>query len=122
MLALRDQTLASVEVARHGQEALDYLFNDANDMPRLVLPDLNLPNIDGLEVLRRIREDERTRLTPVVILTSSDAPDDVAASYRNGANGYVRKPIDFDQFSEVIHELGLYWLVVNQPPPNVRDQ
>ena len=121
VLALRDQTVASVEVARDGQEALDYLFNDANDMPRLVLLDLNLPNIEGLKVLRRIREDERTCLTPVVILTGFNAPNDVAASYRNGANGYVRKPVDFDQFSEVIHQLGLYWLVLNEPPPSVRD-
>ncbi|MGB0098177.1 MAG: response regulator [Solirubrobacteraceae bacterium] len=121
VFALRDQTVASVEVARDGQEALDYLFNDANDMPRLVLLDLNLPNIEGLKVLRRIREDERTCLTPVVILTGFNAPNDVAASYRNGANGYVRKPVDFDQFSEVIHQLGLYWLVLNEPPPSVRD-
>jgi two-component system, response regulator len=119
--ALRMGTSANVEVARDGQEALDYLFNDANDMPRLVLLDLNLPNIDGLKVLRRIREDERTCLTPVVILTGFNAPNDVAASYRHGANGYVRKPIDFDQFAEVIHQLGLYWLVVNEPPPDVRD-
>ncbi len=122
VFALRDQTVASVEVARDGQEALDYLLNEGKDVPRLVLLDIKLPKIDGLEVLRRIREDERTCLTPVVILTSSDAPNDVAASYRNGANSYVRKPVDFDQFSEVIHQLGLYWLVVNEPPPNVRDQ
>ena len=122
MRALRMRTTASVEVARDGQEAFDYLFNDANDMPRLVLLDLKLPNIDGLEVLRRIRADERTCLTPVVILTSSDAPIDVAAGYRHGANSYVRKPLDFNQFAEMIHHLGLYWLVTNEPPPNVRDQ
>jgi CheY-like chemotaxis protein len=122
VLALRMKVAANVEVARDGQEAIDYLVNDGNDLPRLVLLDLKLPRIDGLEVLRRIREDERTRLTPVVILTSSDAPDDIAASYRLGANGYVRKPVDFDEFSEVVHQLGLYWLAVNEPPPNVRDQ
>ena len=119
--ALRMRTTASVEVARDGYEALDHLFNDAEDIPRLVLLDLKLPNIDGFEVLRRIRADERTCLTPVVILTSSDAPVDVAAGYRHGANSYVRKPLDFGQFSEAVHQLGLYWLVVNEPPPNVRD-
>jgi CheY-like chemotaxis protein len=119
--ALRMRTTASVEVARDGYEALDHLFNDAKDIPRLVLLDLKLPNIDGFEVLRRIRADERTCLTPVVILTSSDAPVDVAAGYRHGANSYVRKPLDFGQFSEAVHQLGVYWLVVNEPPPNVRD-
>ena len=120
--ALRMRTTANVEVARDGQEALDYLFNDAKDMPQLVLLDLKLPNVDGLEVLRRIREGGRTCLTPVVILTSSDAPIDVAAGYRHGANGYVRKAVDFDQFSELVHQLGLYWLVLNEPPPSVHDQ
>ena len=120
--ALRMRTTANVEVARDGQEALDYLFNDAKDMPQLVLLDLKLPNVDGLEVLRRIREGGRTCLTPVVILTSSDAPIDVAAGYRHGANSYVRKAVDFDQFSELVHQLGLYWLVLNEPPPSVHDQ
>jgi two-component system, response regulator len=119
--ALRMRTTANVEVARDGQEALDYLVN-ANDVPQLVLLDLKLPNMVGLEVLRRIRADERTRWVPVVILTASSAPADVAAGYRYGANGYVRKPVDFDQFAEVIHHLGAYWLVVNEPPPDVRDQ
>ena len=122
VLALRRETATNVEVARDGQEALDYLFNDAKSMPQLVLLDLKLPKIDGLEVLRRVREDERTCLTPVVILTSSNAPNDVAAGYRLGANSYVRKPVDFDEFAEVIHQLGVYWFVVNEPPPNVLDQ
>ena len=117
VLALRRETATNVEVARDGQEALDYLFNDAKSMPQLVLLDLKLPKIDGLEVLRRVREDERTCLTPVVILTSSNAPNDVDAGYRLGANSYIRKPVDFDEFAEVIHQLGVYWFVVNEPPP-----
>jgi two-component system, response regulator len=120
--ALRMGTTANVEVARDGQAALDYLFDDANDMPRLVLLDLNLPEVDGLKVLRRIREDDRTRLTPVVILTGFSAPIDIVAAYRYGANSYVRKPIDFDRFDEVISQLGLYWLVINEPAPNARDR
>jgi len=120
--AMRMRTTANVEVARDGQEALDYLINDAKDLPRLVLLDLELPDISGIEVLRRIRADERTRLVPVVILTTFSAPNDVAAAYRYGANSYVRKPVDFNEFAEVIHHLGVYWLVVNEPPPNVRDQ
>ena len=117
VLALRRETATNVEVARDGQEALDYLFNDAKSMPQLVLLDLKLPKIDGLDVLRRVREDERTCLTPVVILTSSNAPNDVDAGYRLGANSYIRKPVDFDEFAEVIHQLGVYWFVVNEPPP-----
>jgi two-component system response regulator len=117
VLALRRETATNIEVARDGQEALDYLFNDAKSMPQLVLLDLKLPKMDGLEVLRRVREDERTCLTPVVILTSSNAPNDVTAGYRLGANSYIRKPVDFDEFAGVIHQLGVYWFVVNEPPP-----
>jgi CheY-like chemotaxis protein len=121
-LALRGTIPASLQVARDGQEALDYLFNPANDLPRLVLLDLGLPNIHGLEVLRRIRENERTRLTPVVILTSSTAPDDITTGYRYGANSYVCKPLDFDQFSGLVRQLGSYWLTVNEPLPKTSHQ
>jgi len=120
-VALR-QLPAQVEVARDAREALDYLFGDSHHAPQLVLLDLRLPDSDGLEVLRRIREDERTRLVPVVVLTSSMLPGDVAASYRLGANSFVRKPSDFDRFSERVREIGAYWLGVNEPPSNAGDQ
>ena len=120
--ALRMGAPAHVEVARDGQEALNYLFDDATDLPRLVLLDLTLPTTDGLEVLKRIRAEERTRLIPVVILTSSSAPSDVVAGYRYGANSYVRKPVDFEQFAELIRQLGSYWLVVNECPADSRGQ
>lgn len=113
-----------LSVAEDGQTALDYLFGtgvhanrDTNEQPILILLDLKLPRIDGLEVLRRIRADNRTRRIPVVILTSSSEEQDLAAGYDLGTNSYVRKPVDFHQFSEVVKQLGLYWLVINQPPP-----
>ena len=121
-LALRMGMPANFEVARDGQEALNYLFDDANDLPRLVLLDLRLPSIDGLEVLRRIREHERTCLMPVVILTGSSAPHDIAAGYRHGANSYVCKPVQFDQYAELIRQIGSYRLVVNVPPSNIQHQ
>ncbi len=105
-------------VAHDGQEALDYL-RDAPRLPELVLLDLKLPKIDGLEVLRRLRADERTRLLPVVVLTSSNEERDVATSYALGANSYVRKPVDFKEFTEAARQLGLYWLLLNEPPPAV---
>jgi len=120
-LALRKEVPANLEVARDGREALDYLLNDTNDLPRLVLLDLRLPNVDGLEVLQRIRQHERTCLTPVVILTSSSAPGDVVEAYRNGASSYVHKPVDFDQFAAAVRQIGSYWLRVNEPPSNTRD-
>ena len=111
-------------VARDGAEALDFLFctgayagRDPRDAPQVVLLDLKLPKVDGLEVLRRIRANERTRLLPVVILTSSKEEQDLITSYSLGANSYVRKPVDFNQFVEAVRQLGLYWLVLNEIPP-----
>ena len=119
--ALAKHHLANqVDVARDGAQALDYLFGHANDgrpPPTVVLLDLKLPKVDGLEVLRRIRDDERTRLTPVVILTSSKEQEDVVASYSLGANSYVRKPVKFDDFADAVATLGLFWLIINQAPP-----
>ncbi len=111
-------------VAEDGKEALDYLFGagahagrDVADLPAVVLLDLKLPMIDGLEVLRQIRADERTRRLPVVILTSSKEDRDVAAGYDLGANSYIVKPVDFTQFAESVRHLGLYWMVLNEAPP-----
>ena len=113
-----------VVVARDGREALDYLFGagpyqgrDMGIMPTVILLDLKLPKVDGLEVLRRLRDDERTKFLPVVILTSSTEEQDVINGYKLGANSYIRKPVDFVQFTEAVRELGLYWLVLNEPPP-----
>ena len=111
-----------VLVAHDGAEALDYLLGTGAHAghpisPEVILLDLKLPKIDGLEVLRRIRADERTRLLPVVILTSSREERDVISGYGLGANSYIRKPVDFGQFVEAVRQLGLYWLVLNEPPP-----
>jgi two-component system response regulator len=112
-----------VVVARDGAEALDYLFGtgayagrDTNDTPRIILLDLKLPKLDGLQVLERLRNDERTRLTPVVILTSSKEEHDLISGYKTGANSYVRKPVDFNQFVEAVRHIGLYWLLINEVP------
>ena|ERR1700722_15265912 len=113
-----------VVVARDGVEALEYLFGtgkysgrDTTVIPQVVLLDLKLPKIDGLEVLRRLRGDERTKLLPVVILTSSNEEQDRLTGYDLGANSYVRKPVDFNQFIDAVRELGLYWLILNERPP-----
>ncbi len=124
LLALESSRIANpVAVARDGVEALDYLFGtgtyrgrDTADLPRLVLLDLKLPRIDGLEVLARLRADARTALLPVVILTSSDEESDLLRSYQLHVNSYIRKPVDFVQFNEVVGQLGLYWLVLNRTP------
>lgn len=110
-------------VARDGVEALDYLFGtgtytgrDIEDKPRLILLDLKLPRLDGMDVLRRIRADERVKLIPVVMLTSSTQQEDLIRSYSLGANSYIRKPVDFNQFVQSVQQLGLYWLVLNESP------
>lgn len=109
-------------VAHDGADALDHLFGTGQHVgapvvPEVILLDLKLPKVDGLEVLRRLRADPRTRVLPVVILTSSTEEGDVAQGYGLGANSYIRKPVDFNQFVEAVRELGLYWLVLNEPPP-----
>ncbi|HEX8815895.1 MAG TPA: response regulator [Terriglobales bacterium] len=122
--ALRKENLAnSIHVARDGEEALEFLFcNGAHSdrsfdrPPRLVLLDLKLPKVDGMEVLRRLKADLRTRSIPVVILTSSKEERDLVQGYGLGVNSYVQKPVDFDQFRDIVKTAGLYWLVINQPP------
>jgi len=105
-------------VAEDGQAALDYLFSDADrELPAVVLLDLKLPRVDGLEFLRRIRADQRTRLLPVVVLTTSKEERDMIESYSLGANSYVRKPVSFSEFSAAVAQLGVYWLALNQVPP-----
>jgi CheY-like chemotaxis protein len=113
-----------IVVAHDGVEALEYLFGtgsyegrDVGLKPSVILLDLKLPRIDGLEVLRRLREDDRTKLLPVVVLTTSSEEQDLLDSYSLGCNSYIRKPVDFIQFSEAIRQLGMYWLLMNQPPP-----
>ena len=123
----KNNILNEVVIARDGVEALDYLFGtgmyegrDTSVMPVVTLLDLKLPRIDGLEVLKRVRENERTKLIPIVILTSSKEENDLINGYSLGANSYIRKPVDFNQFSEAIRELGLYWIVLNESPPVVK--
>jgi two-component system response regulator len=121
----KNNILNKVAVARDGAEALDYLFcrgeyadRDPDLLPQVVLLDLKLPKLNGLEVLRQIRANERTELLPVVILTSSKEDQDLLNSYKLGVNSYVRKPVNFEEFSEAIKQLGLYWLILNEIPPD----
>jgi CheY-like chemotaxis protein len=131
MLTLRalkkNRILNEVVVARDGAEALDYLFGtgahegrDLSVMPQVVLLDLNLPRISGFDVLRRLRQNDRTKLLAVIVLTSSKEDEDILESYSLGANSYVRKPVDFGEFTEAIKTLGLYWLLLHQPAPALR--
>lgn len=121
--ALRKSNIANdIRVAHDGEEAVNMLFGTGDGAPtvnpQVVLLDLKLPKIDGLEVLRRIRENENTRMLPVVILTSSDEESDVIRSYRLGVNSYIRKPVNFTEFAEATRQLGMYWLVLNECPPS----
>lgn len=123
----RNNILNEVIVARDGAEALDYLFargahsgRDTSKQPEMVLLDLKLPKVDGLEVLQQIRQDERIRRLAVVILTSSNEERDIVAGYDMGANSYIRKPVDFNQFMEAVRQLGTYWLMLNVSAPNPR--
>ena len=123
--ALKREKLANrIEVVRDGEEALEFLFcrgsyasRRFDNPPRLVLLDLKLPKVDGLEVLRELKADERTKAIPVVILTSSREEEDLVNGYRLGTNAYIQKPVDFAQFRDIVKKFGLFWLVVNQPPP-----
>jgi two-component system, response regulator len=116
--ALKKQNIANdIVVLEDGVAALEYLLDPEKPMPHLVLLDLKLPRLDGLELLRRLRSEPRTQLLPVVVLTSSDEDRDVIEGYRLGANSYIRKPVDFNQFTEAVRQLGLYWLVLNQAAP-----
>lgn len=120
----RSNITNEIIVTRNGEEALNYLFGlgswagrEMSDTPAVVLLDLKLPKVDGLEVLRRIRADERTKLLPIVMLTSSSEERDIIESYQLGANSYVRKPVDFEQFSLAVRQLGLFWVLINEPLP-----
>ena len=116
--ALKKSNIANdVRVARDGEEAIDHLFGPNAIRPSVILLDLKLPKVDGLEVLRRIRESDTTRMMPVVILTSSDEERDLVRSYQLGVNSYIRKPVNFNDFAEATRQLGLYWLVLNECPP-----
>jgi two-component system, response regulator len=127
--ALRQNKLINrIHVLRDGEEAVEYLFGPSPEAlrtsghaPKLILLDLKLPKIDGIEVLRRIKSDPFTKFIPVVILTSSKEERDLVRGYGLGVNSYIRKPVDFDQFCQIVGQVGLYWLVINQPAPNRRE-
>jgi DNA-binding response OmpR family regulator len=113
----KSQIANEIKVARDGEEAIDLLFGKDPIRPQVILLDLKLPKVDGLEVLRRVRADATTRMLPVVVLTSSDEERDVVRSYQLGVNSYIRKPVNFTDFAEATRQLGLYWLVLNECPP-----
>ena len=120
----KNNIINPVVIVRDGAEALDFLFasgayagRDITDLPTVILLDLKLPKVDGLEVLRRLREDDRTRLIPVVILTTSNEEQDIIRGYKLHANSYVRKPVDFQEFLKAVGQLGMYWLLINEAPP-----
>jgi two-component system response regulator len=123
--ALRQNKLANkIQVARDGEEALDFLFGrghfqdrPSHQPPRIVLLDLKLPKVDGLEVLRAVKSDPRTRAIPIIVLTSSKEEKDLVEGYSLGVNSYIQKPVDFDSFRDTVRQLGLYWLLINVPPP-----
>ena len=121
--AFKKHNLANhITVARDGEEALDIIFQHGKESaeglrPDLILLDLKLPKVDGMEVLRQIKENSETKVIPVIVLTSSKEENDMAESYRLGANSYIRKPVNFENFTEVVMQLGLYWLLINEPPP-----
>ena len=126
LIALRKHKLANkIHVVRDGEEALDFLFargayaqRGSNGPPKVILLDLKLPKVSGLEVLKAVKDDPRTRAVPVVVMTSSREQRDMVEGYRLGVNSYIQKPVDFIQFQETIKQLGLYWLVINEPPPS----
>ena len=115
--ALKKNNLTNNLLHLHdGQEAIDFLFNEGNSMPKLILLDLKMPKVDGIEVLRKLKSDDRKRVIPTVLLTSSKEERDVIESYKLGVNAYIVKPVDFDQFVKAVTQLGLFWLILNQPP------
>ena len=128
LMALEAKNIGNtIDVVTDGEQALDYLFcrgeyadRSGESLPTLILLDLQLPKVSGLEVLKHLRADERTKILPVTIFTSSIEEQDMISSYELGANSYIRKPVDFVQFGDSVQQLGLYWLVLNMPPPNVR--
>jgi len=118
--AFKNNNLANkITVARDGEEALDIIFGNKDKKPDIILLDLKLPKVDGLEILRRVKSDEDTRVIPVIILTSSKEESDLIKSYKLGVNSYIRKPVDFKEFIKVVKKLGLYWLIINEFPPKI---
>jgi len=115
--ALKKNNLANNLLHLHdGQEAIDFLFDENNQMPKLILLDLKMPKVDGIDVLRRLKSDDKKKVIPIVVLTSSKEERDIVESYKLGVNAYIVKPVDFDQFVKAVTELGFFWLILNQPP------